>query len=59
VKTYVLINKASGKRRIVAAESAQEACQRVGWLIGDVHVKQLSDRARLAPESREEEATHE
>ncbi len=44
MKTYALTHRESGKRRIVAADSAQDACKRVGWLIGNIHVKELKDR---------------
>jgi hypothetical protein len=39
MKAYRLFHRVKGEFRDVTAESAQEACDKVGWLIGDVWVR--------------------
>jgi len=39
VKEYRLYHRVKREFRDVEAESAQEACDKVGWLIGDVWVR--------------------
>lgn len=42
MKQYRLCHRSLKEFRDVEAESAQEACQTVGWLIGDVWVRELT-----------------
>lgn len=39
MKQYRLFHRVKKEFRDVEAESAQEACEQVGWLIGDVWVR--------------------
>ncbi len=40
MKLYRLFHRVLKKFRDVEADSAQEACQKVGWLIGDTWVRE-------------------
>jgi len=42
MKRYRLFHRVLKEFRDIEAESAQEACQQVGWLIGDVWVREAS-----------------
>lgn len=42
MKTYRLYHRIQKEWREVKAESAQEACGQVGWLIGDTWVRELT-----------------
>lgn len=42
-KIYRIINRATGEDIEIGADSAQGACQKLGWLIGDCYVKVLVD----------------
>jgi hypothetical protein len=43
-KTYFVENRVTREHRIVRAYSAQEACENVGWLIGDCYIKEREVR---------------
>ena len=49
MKAYRVTHRATGLSHQVEAPSAQEACECVGWMIGECHVKE----ERLAPEPTE------
>ena len=40
-KGYKIINRETKEQAEVIAESAQEACQKLGWVIGDCFVQEL------------------
>ena len=40
MKRYRLMNRKTGEFRDIEANSAQEACQQAGWLIGDAWVRE-------------------
>lgn len=44
LKIYEVTNRVTGERRVVAAKSAQEACEQEGWLIGDCYVQEQTPR---------------
>jgi hypothetical protein len=46
MKLYEVQNRITRERRVVEAKSAQEACKKCGWLIGDCFVK---ERRRYEP----------
>ena len=46
---YLLQNRITKESRIVEAPFAQDACERVGWMIGDCYVKRLLDTGRSKP----------
>jgi len=39
---YLIENKGEKARAIITAPSAQEACQSLGWMIGDCFIKELN-----------------
>jgi len=39
---YLIENKTEKARAIISAPSAQEACQSLGWMIGDCFIKELN-----------------
>ncbi len=41
--TYEIRHRPSGEIGMASAPSAQEACERVGWSIGDCSVKLMED----------------
>lgn len=41
MKRYRVIDRYSGQCETVTANSAQEACGQMGWMIGDCYVKEL------------------
>lgn len=45
MKTYRIMNRISREWWEGEAESAQEACQKAGWMIGDCWVRQYSSKA--------------
>ena len=45
MKLYAIINRVTKEKAIVEADSAQEACERYGWMIGDCHVRELKEEA--------------
>ena len=47
MKRYRLMNRKTKEFRDVDAPSAQEACEKVGWLIGDTWVREET-RGRYA-----------
>ena len=46
MKQYRLYHRTLKEFRHEETESAQEACQKVGWLIGDVWVRELTPIVR-------------
>ena len=40
-KEYGVWNRITKELKWVIAESAQEACEKVGWMIGDCQVKEV------------------
>jgi len=42
MKRYRILNRVTGEWAEVYADSAQEACQKARWLIGDCWVRQYS-----------------
>jgi hypothetical protein len=40
MKTYYVENRITKQRAIIEASSAQEACQKAGWMIGDCWVRE-------------------
>lgn len=46
MKWYRLMHRVTSQFRDVEAASAQEACQAVGWLIGDVWVREHTETRR-------------
>lgn len=45
MNTYRLIHRVTGQREIVRAESAQDAAEIVGWMVGDCFIRNLSERS--------------
>lgn len=41
LKRYKVINRVTNEKKTVLAESAQEACEKLGWLIGDCFIQEL------------------
>ena len=41
MKTYRITNRITKEIVMVVANSAQEACQQLGWLIGDCYVEEI------------------
>jgi len=48
-KLYRVTNRVTNETQQIGAESAQEACQLLGWLVGDCHIKVVLDPADLVP----------
>jgi hypothetical protein len=46
MKLYEVQNRITKERQVVEAESAQEACEKCGWMIGDCFV---GERGRFFP----------
>ena len=46
MKNYRLYHRILKAFRDVQADSAQEACNQVGWLIGDTWVRELTPRVK-------------
>jgi len=42
-KVYEIRNRVTGETAMVSADSAQEACQALGWMIGDCQVRAVLD----------------
>jgi len=42
-KIYRITNRITHETVTIGADSAQEACEKVGWLIGDCYVQVLID----------------
>ncbi|NVM24157.1 MAG: hypothetical protein HWN68_20555 [Desulfobacterales bacterium] len=38
---YIITNRITGEQRHICAPSAQEACEKCGWLIGFCHARLL------------------
>jgi hypothetical protein len=38
-KSYTVRNRATHEEHVVVADSAQEACEKLGWMIGDCYVR--------------------
>jgi len=43
--TYRITNRVTGEVEIVVAPYAQDACELLGWLIGNCHVQAVRDSA--------------
>ena len=41
LKIYEVVNRATGEKHYAATDSAQDACEQAGWLIGDCYVREL------------------
>jgi len=41
VKQYRVTNRLTGETKTVAANSAQEACEKLGWMIGYCFVEEI------------------
>lgn len=39
-KVYEVTRRVTGERAFIPADSAQEACEAMGWRIGDCYVKE-------------------
>lgn len=44
-KLYKIRNRITGEEIVVGADSAQEACKTLGWMIGNCHVRVVLDPA--------------
>lgn len=47
--TYSVTNRVTRLQGRVQAASAQEACEALGWMIGECHVYRVDDRGRMVP----------
>lgn len=45
MNTYRLIHRVTNEQQVVQAESAQEAAEKVGWMIGDCFVRDITSQA--------------
>jgi hypothetical protein len=51
---YEVANRETGERARVEAPYAQDACGRMGWLIGHCHVRMLREEPGTDPDARPE-----
>ncbi|MGQ9676554.1 MAG: hypothetical protein ACUVX1_12905 [Chloroflexota bacterium] len=51
-KLYRVRHHLTGEEQTIGAESAQEACERLGWLIGNCYVRILLDPNDYANRTR-------
>ena len=47
-KIYTIRNRITGEEVTIGADSAQEACQKLGWMIGDCYVQVILDPDELS-----------
>lgn len=41
MKIYLVVNRITGEQKRVLADSAHEACDKCGWMIGYCYVKEV------------------
>jgi hypothetical protein len=44
MKIYRIMNRATKEWREIKASSAQEACEKAGWMVGDCWVREYTQR---------------
>lgn len=48
-KIYEVTHREKKDKVVIGGESAQEVCKKLGWLIGDCHVRVVLDPADCGP----------